>query len=431
MNIIFPVETPSRELIYKSQLAARFASSGHTCYLVLKSYVFDLIDDISPCIYFDKGFHGGVSEEIHRKVKAKGGKVVSLDEEGAVDFQDFSTLENRYTDFLFQSANIVFMWGQRQYSTFQKRSPSFDANKVIVSGHPRFENLKEKAQKTLSKEIEIIRKTYDQIILVSLNCGFGNNIKGDAFVSENYGPRVKHLNAIMSYDKLKVIEYIKLVKQLCRIGGFTVVVRPHPEESHAPYLQGLKQEIQDGFCVVSSDYSVLAWNEVASFIIHPDCTSAIEAILQGKRPISFLPEHPLKIFTHIPVISSYALNDIGKIVELVSERKEIPEGDILELKDFFKINNSSEQTIVEAVEECGLKSFQSKISFMMRLKFFLKGIWGGVTSKRNKFTAQKQKGFNKQAILRSIGASNFSEEVTLKEVAYRGCYVIQGSRGSK
>jgi hypothetical protein len=89
VNIIFPIEIPNRELMYKSCLAAQFARKGLNCYLSLKQHVPFLLDKLSPCLYFDKGYHSGISEKLHGIVKKNGGLIVSLDEEGAIDFPDF------------------------------------------------------------------------------------------------------------------------------------------------------------------------------------------------------------------------------------------------------------------------------------------------------------------------------------------------------
>ena len=41
------------------------------------------------------------SEKIYEKIKINNGIIISLDEEGAVDFKDGSTLKNRYSKILF------------------------------------------------------------------------------------------------------------------------------------------------------------------------------------------------------------------------------------------------------------------------------------------------------------------------------------------
>ncbi len=425
MNIIIPVETPNRELIYKSQLASHLAHEGFDCYLTLKKFVPELVENLSPCIYFDKGFHPGVSEKIHKQIKDRKGFIVSLDEEGAVDFPDFSTLENRYSETLFRNADLVFMWGKKQRDHFQAKYQTLSSERVIVSGHPRFDHLIQKTRRTLQPVIEKIRAQYDSFILVNLNCGFGNNIKGDAFVRENYGPRVRHLAKIMAYDKFKLEEYLKLIRKLCAKTSHKIVVRPHPEESLAPYQRALRAEIAAGKCVVTTEHSVLAWNAAAEFIIHPDCTSAVEAVLQGKRPISFLPEHPQKIATQIPVDASTELNDIDSVLDAVSAKGEVAgPSDVQEkLQSYFHLDGQSEQNIVSAIKKLNFATAGRRLPAGVKLKLFLRGKYDLLAKKRNTFVMEKQKGFNLGAIRAAIESSDFKDS-KITTLATDGCFLI-------
>ena len=66
--------------------------------------------------------------------------------------------------------------------------------------------------------------------------GFGNNIKGDDFVTENYGGRFKNLDKIIAFDKKKLEAYRSLIIELSQKLNKTIVLRPHPEENHFFYL---------------------------------------------------------------------------------------------------------------------------------------------------------------------------------------------------
>jgi hypothetical protein len=81
-----------------------------------------------------------------------------------------------------------------------------------VSGHPRFNKLYERSVAFYSQLSEKLKIEFGPFILINLNCGFGNHVKGENFVRLNYGPRVKHLEKIISYDKFKFQQYIALVR---------------------------------------------------------------------------------------------------------------------------------------------------------------------------------------------------------------------------
>jgi len=96
-----------------------------------------LIKNLKGYIYLDKGYHKSVSEKIYVEVKKNNGIIVSLDEEGGVDYSDGSTLLGRYSKTLFENVDLTFLWGYKQYELV-KNNMNKDS-KVVVTGHPRFD----------------------------------------------------------------------------------------------------------------------------------------------------------------------------------------------------------------------------------------------------------------------------------------------------
>ena len=135
-DILIPIETANRELIYKVYLCNHLALKGYRCYLGRKSYINYLVKNIKGYIYIDKGYHKGVSEKIYEAVKKNDGIIVNLDEEGALDLSNYSVLIGRYSKALFDNADLSFLWGNKQYELLKKNMN--EKNKVFVTGHPRF-----------------------------------------------------------------------------------------------------------------------------------------------------------------------------------------------------------------------------------------------------------------------------------------------------
>ena len=115
MDVLIPIETSSREMIYKIYLCHHLALKGLHCYLGRKSYINYLINNLKGYIYIDKGYHKGNSEKIYEAVKDNGGIIVSLDEEGGIDYSDGSTLLGRYSKELFDNVDLTFLWGSNQF----------------------------------------------------------------------------------------------------------------------------------------------------------------------------------------------------------------------------------------------------------------------------------------------------------------------------
>ena len=156
MDLIIPIETASRELSYKIFLCNKLSSLGFNCYMGNKYYVNHLIGKMKNYVYIDKGFHKGKSEYLYNTIKANNGIIVSLDEEGAIDYSDNSTLLNvRYPEEMLDKVDIVFLWGNNQYELLKEKIKH--KNKLHVTGHPRFQLLKSKYHSLYNDEVQEIR----------------------------------------------------------------------------------------------------------------------------------------------------------------------------------------------------------------------------------------------------------------------------------
>ena len=79
---MIPVETASRELLYKLYLGMSLVQNGMECYVGSKAKINYLINKFNSFIYFDKGYQKNKSDLIYQDIKKNGGIIVSLDEEG-------------------------------------------------------------------------------------------------------------------------------------------------------------------------------------------------------------------------------------------------------------------------------------------------------------------------------------------------------------
>ena len=296
------------------------------CFLGSKANISYLMEKLNGYIYIDKGYHLGVSENLYKIIKKNNGIVVSLDEEGAVDFPDASTLKNRYSKTLFETAAKIFLWGNYQYSIV--RDIVEDVNKIFVTGHPRFELLKSGFQSIYLEECDIIKKKHGQFILINTNFGFGNDINGDKFVFTNYGPRFKNIEDIVRFDKVKRDLYISLVQELVSSCKMNIIFRPHPEENRFIYEKAFaKYNSVD----IINEGSVVPWLLSAEIMIHTDCTTAIESLMIGKKAISYLPKNfNPAIVTKLPRDVSFCIDSFQVLAEFINGKR-------------YKINSSEEQ----------------------------------------------------------------------------------------
>jgi len=299
-------------------------------------------------IYLDKGYHKGTSEIIYQEIKNNNGIIISLDEEGGVDYSDGSTLLGRYSKVLFDNADLTFMWGEKQFELVQNNMNK--KNKVVVTGHPRFELLKPDYHHFYQDEIRKIKKRYKDFILINTNMGFGNNIRGDEFVTSNYGSRFKNIDQIIAFDKNKLEAYRSLIIELSRQLKKTIVLRHHPEEDHSFYLNTIKH-LKNVHIIYEG--SVVPWILASDFMIHPDCTTAIESLFLGTKPLSFLPDnYPADLVTHLPLKASECFTSESELISFINTKIDsIKKVDLTKypfVEDYFSISKPSTELIVDS-----------------------------------------------------------------------------------
>ena len=139
-TILIPIETISRELDYKVYLAMLLSAKGFQVLVGKKQSIYRLLDKFSDYIYLDKGYHQDISDAIYDKIKANNGIILNLDEEGAVDFPNNSTLLNRYSLKMLKVVDKVFLWGKSQKEMINTKYGKL--TNLSVTGHPRFLLLK-------------------------------------------------------------------------------------------------------------------------------------------------------------------------------------------------------------------------------------------------------------------------------------------------
>tara|TARA_A100001015_G_scaffold284059_1_gene350032 strand:- start:295 stop:1635 length:1341 start_codon:yes stop_codon:yes gene_type:complete len=352
-KVLLPIETSQRELLYKTILACFFVDRGYDCYIGSKKEIYNLFDKIGPFIYFDKGYHKGKSEVIHDRIKDNSGLIVSLDEEGAIDYLDSRTLLSRYTKRLFINSDLVFLWGRKQRDLLDKNNLLNYNCPVFVSGHPRFELLKENYHYFYNDEVNKIKIKHGNFILVSTNMSLGNNVKGDQFILDNYRERKKgYLEDLMKYDTEKMEFIIKFIKNIRSKTDKKIIIRPHPEENVVYYQKELAYV--NNIEVINKGSSIV-WIAASDLLVHPDCTTGVEALYLNKKAISLLPYFNQDLTSFLPVQLSQSFNDIDQATkEILNNNKSMVDKDKFKkesLEEYFNINSNPIHIITEKIDQ--------------------------------------------------------------------------------
>jgi surface carbohydrate biosynthesis protein len=374
--ILLPVEISSRELLSKILLSYKFAQKGCEIYIGDKQSINEFIKYAPGSIYFDKGYHKGVSEVLYDKLLNYKCSIVSLDEENAVDFRDFQQINLRFPNHILPKFENTYLWGQKQYSYLQQNRQNFDENKIFITGHPRFDLLKDKYSYLYAEEVIKIKNLHKKFILVNTNFGLGNNIKGEDFIIKNYGNRFPQIRSLIRYQEMQVKNFINLCKDLSSIDEYNIILRPHPEEDITTYKDSFSnyENIQ-----AISEGSVIPWIISSELMIHHDCTTSIECGMLGKSSIAYTKDLDLNLTTDIPLRVSYQYENFDDIKEYIKNLSEVVSRiDTNILNDYFNFQESSLDNVVNNTLRINKSSAQIKNYFFYKnysvVKFKLKAL---------------------------------------------------------
>ena len=393
-SIFIPIETTSRELIYKILLSQQLATNGFEIYLGQKGKINRLLRFFKNGIYIDKGYHKGQSEQTYKILKERKFHIISLDEENAVDFKNNQQLDNRFPDDVLGVFDKIFLWGRVQYNFLKGKRPSFDENNIIVSGHPRFELLKNQFEFLYeSKSIEY-NKTYGKFILINTNFGLGNNIRGEKFVLENYKNRFPDIEQYILYHKKQQQKFIELVFRLSKETKYNIVFRPHPEENHEIYDTVFK-ELSNVF--VLYDGSVIPWLKASALMIHSDCTTSLECAMLGKSSIAYTKYIDEKFTTDIPLKISFNYDNETAVINHINFKINNFKINNKILIDYFNFNKNSLKIIVDNISDNFNKIDTYKTQYLTTIKlfFFIKKIMKQILFRfDDKLVQKKLSGFD-------------------------------------
>jgi surface carbohydrate biosynthesis protein len=404
MTLLFPIEIGNREQSAKIFLACKFVEQGEQCYIGTKQQIARLVHSVPTPIYFDKGYHKGVSEQLFNRINKKNGLIVSLDEENGVDLKNNNSLNHRFPNNIFGTYDLIFLWGKFQYQFLKKNRESFNSRNVFAFGHPKFELLKYENRKVWNAEVLQIKKIYSDYILINSSFGLGNNILGKKFVISNYQDRIENIKNLIMYEEKQIAHFIELVKYLDLNMELNIVFRPHPEEDIDTYKNAFRNCTRVS---VIYDRSIIPWIMGCERMIHHSCTTAIEAAMLDKNPISYGIDYNEQLIPWLPIKVSKVFNHKLELLEYIS-KEDVGENSNHRqyLDDYFAFYENTTKNIVRRTLEylqdnkVRKESF-SPLEFMIisNLRYFVREIMYRLKLKRkNPLLRNKIKGFNWQAV---------------------------------
>lgn len=265
-------------------------------------------------------------EQILKKLKNQGDKIVVLHEEGLV-------LDEKYYELMNPKKNLklldyFFCYGHYQERLTKNYYLEDDSRKIVITGNPRNNILNSNFKILEEDNVKKIRERYGKFILyVSNGPNTPKEVK-EFSKEERYLARLKTFKELGLVNSLEEEEEFKkrfeyyekilteVLELLKKIEGtlIKVIVRPHPSESKEFWEKIFKNSknvkiIYEGI--------LSEWIKASELVIQNGCTSSIESLIIGRKCISFKPIYDQKWDIELVDKTSLNINSQEQLLKLL------------------------------------------------------------------------------------------------------------------
>ncbi len=296
--LLIPVENQVRELDAKLLLAYIASKHDLTSIIGFKRDIESRIASFPRSIFLSKSLRIG-KRKIFPIARKLGHEIVAWDEEALVHLPLEIYFSRRLSAAGMQHVSHLFAWGEDNAELW-RQYPQLPADMPIhVTGNPRGDLLRPEMRAFYNKDVEQIRSTYGQFILINTNFNHVNAF----YPAQNLFQPVKEPGQPAEFGqaargmpreyaegfhnhKLAVFEDFKrLIPALdAAFPDYAIIVRPHPTENQEVY-QRIAADCQR--VKVTSQGNVVPWLMASRALIHNGCTTAVEAFAMQLPAFSY------------------------------------------------------------------------------------------------------------------------------------------------
>ena len=380
MRVLYlPVEVTRRELNSKLLIAIT-ALNNNSFDCVFCGRDVELFQRMAiPGVVLLKSMAGFELKKIE-KLKKHGHIIFSLDEEGVVPPLNDPSINSRFSEENLNKLDGLLSNGPLEILSYPEKIRN--SAKIQIVGNPRFDFYKKERRIFFNKNKNKIRKSFrnKKIILLASRFGdvnlYNNKSAFDLLKSMGYIDTSEaeiFFKGFFEHGNKLFTKFLELPSFLAKnFPEYMIVVRPHPSEDHAKWLNSAKEKN----IVVTADYDIASWLACADCLIHNGCTTAVEAVAMQVPVITFMPEQSDEYDLNYP-------NEMGLITTNLQEVKNalnnllinaLPLGtrDIKTIID-FDLNENASNKIVKAISaKYPKKNFNAKIHYSRLILFYIK-----------------------------------------------------------
>jgi surface carbohydrate biosynthesis protein len=296
--LLIPVENQVRELDPKVLLACEAAKRGFTSIIGSRREMELSIDTFPRSVYLSKSMT--VRSLLFFVLAHRlGHEIVTWDEEALVHLPPETYYSRRLNSSAIRYVSHLFAWGQDNVELWQQYPHLPDKINIHITGNPRSDMLRPELRSFYRQEVEGLQKTYGNFILVATNFNHVNAFGQDMNLFKpvkNPGETPKfgraargmtrhYAEGLHRHKQAIFNAFQKLIPFLDRtFPDYTIVVRPHPTESHTAY-QAIADRCER--VKVTNEGNIVPWLMACLALVHNGCTTGVEANVLDVPAISY------------------------------------------------------------------------------------------------------------------------------------------------
>ena len=306
------IETVRRELDSKIILALKAKENNFDVAITKKSRLFGVLKYLKSGIIFLKSF-GPRYNKILDNVKNNGHVLTGIDEEALQSTNDEQLVGSmRFSKYVYKELAILFTWGAESKNIYKRflKKKKLDYSKIVESGSPRVDILKEKYNKIFKNGKKAIFP-YQNKKFILVTTQFQNYHRVDntfkGFDKKNFNnylkkkyknskfSKGKHFKEEISrysrkfdYQRENFYMYDQMYSILCKkFPKETFLIVPHPGEG-LKYYEELEKKYKN-ISIITDNSNLNKWILSSKFLISCNCTTTIEARILNVPNINYIP----------------------------------------------------------------------------------------------------------------------------------------------
>jgi surface carbohydrate biosynthesis protein len=318
--LYLPVEVSARELDAKLLITFFAVSAGYEVVFGQKWLMQRNFGRMPPGIVLFKTLTA-VDAKSMRAAHAQGHRIAAIDEEipGLI-------ARNEGLRWVAPAAvaacDLVFAVGEEHLEALRWKFPEH-AGKYAVVGNPRWDLLRPEFARSHQPDVQRIREQHGRFILLNTNLGFTNSGKGTTEQMVRKLERGGKFDRRKPGDAFFLSEHLRLERAsldgirvlLPMLAGalpdHRIILRPHPSEDAQTWrsiVAGMER------VAVARDGAALPWILAADLLIHPYCTTGVEAFALGRPAICFRPAESFVLDNYLSPLINIPARTVDEIV---------------------------------------------------------------------------------------------------------------------